>query len=685
MDNLGTSEQERDDSFAWLENLAARQGASEGLLTKPEDRLEEEPDWVKRAKGIDTDQAPAPSAPPAQPAGSLEELGKSDQERDDSFAWLENLAARQGASEGLLTKPEERLEQEPDWVRQARDLGAVAEQPPMTPPAAEGPSSTDDTAAWLRSLDEEETTVTPLSENDATGMWLKSLDEEPVKIQPAQPAEQPESDVPVWMQNIEEQQAHASAPSAATEELATEEPVEGQPTQPTAQAEPELPAWMQTIEEEQTIQASTLPASADEVMAEGSDWMSSTEEAAEAQPAQPSEQPAAELPSWMQNIDDEKPYESEPVVHEMEAEQPAQFDVTSEQTQNIEEEQPTPASATATPEEMTTETPDWMLSIEESVEVQHVQPAEQPEAEIPEWIQNVEEEKASESEPAVASSNIPAGTGDIEAEQPAQLDNMPEWMQYIEDKKPAEESTAAEPASDIAPGTLEQATTADVSEWLGSIEEPVAQSQNMAEEKLTTESEEIPAWLSSLEQEEAQATTPAASDEDLPAWLRGEEGAAPEVGELEPTSAVDWQPLDEKEPELTQPVSESFAVAEEIPGLASASQEEEEIHTPELESEPLKEAVAPIDVAISAMPVDPILERARDDLGRGNIPGALHTYERLIRKTRLLDEVIYDLRDALYRFPVDVGIWQALGDAYMRANRLQDALDSYTKAEELLR
>ena len=40
---------------------------------------------------------------------------------------------------------------------------------------------------------------------------------------------------------------------------------------------------------------------------------------------------------------------------------------------------------------------------------------------------------------------------------------------------------------------------------------------------------------------------------------------------------------------------------------------------------------------------------------------------------------------ALYRYPVEVAILQALGDAYMRANRLQDALDSYTKAEELLR
>jgi cytochrome c-type biogenesis protein CcmH/NrfG len=31
-----------------------------------------------------------------------------------------------------------------------------------------------------------------------------------------------------------------------------------------------------------------------------------------------------------------------------------------------------------------------------------------------------------------------------------------------------------------------------------------------------------------------------------------------------------------------------------------------------------------------------------------------------------------------------LALWQALGDAYMRADRLRDALDSYTKAEELL-
>jgi tetratricopeptide (TPR) repeat protein len=82
---------------------------------------------------------------------------------------------------------------------------------------------------------------------------------------------------------------------------------------------------------------------------------------------------------------------------------------------------------------------------------------------------------------------------------------------------------------------------------------------------------------------------------------------------------------------------------------------------------------------------DPVLGQARHELSKSNLPGALDNYSRLIKKGRLLDEIIYDLRDALYRFPVEVDIWQSLGDAYMRANRLQDALDAYTKAEELLR
>jgi tetratricopeptide (TPR) repeat protein len=79
------------------------------------------------------------------------------------------------------------------------------------------------------------------------------------------------------------------------------------------------------------------------------------------------------------------------------------------------------------------------------------------------------------------------------------------------------------------------------------------------------------------------------------------------------------------------------------------------------------------------------LTQAQNELTRGNIPGAMESYGKLIKKGKMLDEIIFDLREAMYRYPVEVTILQTLGDAYMRANRLQDALDAYTKAEELLR
>jgi cytochrome c-type biogenesis protein CcmH/NrfG len=80
-----------------------------------------------------------------------------------------------------------------------------------------------------------------------------------------------------------------------------------------------------------------------------------------------------------------------------------------------------------------------------------------------------------------------------------------------------------------------------------------------------------------------------------------------------------------------------------------------------------------------------LLMTAQLELDNNNLNEAMKMYLALIKKGRLLEEVIHDLREALYRFPVDIIVWQTLGDAYMRTNQLQDALDAYTKAEELLR
>jgi tetratricopeptide (TPR) repeat protein len=72
-------------------------------------------------------------------------------------------------------------------------------------------------------------------------------------------------------------------------------------------------------------------------------------------------------------------------------------------------------------------------------------------------------------------------------------------------------------------------------------------------------------------------------------------------------------------------------------------------------------------------------------LDAGKIEAAIVQYNQIIESGELLDEVIEDLRKALDRHPVDISIWQTLGDAYLRNDQVQEALDSYTKAEELLR
>src|SRR6185295_17773185 len=136
---------------------------------KPEERLEKEPDWVQQAKG-----APQVPSTAQQPHANVEELGKSEQERDDSFAWLENLAAKQGATEGLLTKPEERLEQEPEWIRQAKSL---KDQPQEMPPATQAP--------------QEETPEVPVAEPEPTAS-LEQLGK----------SEQEQDDSFAWLENL---------------------------------------------------------------------------------------------------------------------------------------------------------------------------------------------------------------------------------------------------------------------------------------------------------------------------------------------------------------------------------------------------------------------------------------------------------------------------------------------------
>ena len=563
-DNLGMSEQEQDDSFAWLENLAAKQGATEGLLTKPEDRFEEEPQWVKQAKGMDASASqPAAEQPPViPPAGNLEELGKSEQEQDDSFAWLENLAAKQGATEGLLTKPEERLEQEPEWIRQAKSL---KDQPP---------------AQAAQEVPEEIPATEPEPSASLEGLGK---------------SEQEQDDSFAWLENL-------AAKQGATEGLLTnpEERLE------------EEPDWVKQAKDLSAEQLST------------SDQAPSMDDTA----------------IWLRSLDEEVTSEAEPASKD--------------------------------------DTAIWFKKLEEAEETSS-QPVESaPSEDLPAWMQNLEEDQTSETQFNIPISEIASSTA---AKEAAELPEASEWMSSIEQE---------------------------------SVTEPVASTEETPSE---LRAEDIPSWLNELDREEAQAVTPTPMDADLPAWLRDETGElVAEPTKIEPTRATDWQPAESQpepessvvEPEVQAPAREEEPVATQPETFepetviaqpqAQAPEPEEAVdivniieeriaavQEPAPPVEPPKQVAKPKGTGKLSMPMDPVLGQARTELAGSNLNGALESYSRLIKKGRFLDEVIYDLRDASYRFPVDVNIWQSLGDAYMRANRLQDALDAYTKAEELLR
>ncbi|MBI9046682.1 MAG: tetratricopeptide repeat protein [Anaerolineaceae bacterium] len=76
---------------------------------------------------------------------------------------------------------------------------------------------------------------------------------------------------------------------------------------------------------------------------------------------------------------------------------------------------------------------------------------------------------------------------------------------------------------------------------------------------------------------------------------------------------------------------------------------------------------------------------ALEALHAGNLQQAIVLYENLIEKGENLHTIIAQLEDSIYTFPVDVSIWQTLGDAYAKDSQLQKALDAYSKAESLLR
>ncbi len=202
--------------------------------------------------------------------------------------------------------------------------------------------------------------------------------------------------------------------------------------------------------------------------------------------------------------------------------------------------------------------------------------------------------------------------------------------------------------------------------------------------------EEIPDWLSGLAEEQEDAPGPG-TGEWTPDMLTEEVGEHAAPIEAAPVEKIDLN-------------AASLSQLERIPGIGFIYAQNIVIHRAEsgsftdLEQLGEVEGISPemvadlseyltVEVVQEISPSEfetPELQDAWDRIAEGNIEKAVDQYAGLINQDQHLDEVIRDLHSAINKYPSDSALYQCLGDAYMHTNMLQEALDAYNRAEDLI-
>ncbi len=370
----------------------------------------------------------------------------------------------------------------------------------------------------------------------------------------------------------------------------------------------------------------------------------------------------------------------------------------------------------------------WLESLAAEQEAKAEEQAPPPNAEEiapPEWVKLEEELTTEES--------IKAPAPPIEPIAAAPAEEELDWIKGLGEEPEAQpiEQEAAVPS-----GEEETTVEEELPAWLAEMEAPEAAKEPLAQpEEEEWKAEEIPAWLKEItESEEVEGEKPAA----VPA--PAEAVAAAPVTEAPATEEVVVAPVESAEVaiEAAQPAVEAAILPEaEIaqptetppaelvepeaqPGVVTEVPMPQEAEATPAEATPAEaiptEAILPEAAPTEAAPAEitpaeeapaevltteaavllssegqaegaaqTALAEARNAVSQGQADQAIQTYSSLIQQNYRLEEIVKDLQEALYRFPVNVEMWVTLGDAHAQTNNLQQALDAYTKAEELVR
>ena len=297
-----------------------------------------------------------------------------------------------------------------------------------------------------------------------------------------------------------------------------------------------------------------------------------------------------------------------------------------------------------------------LISDEEEDDEQAAVPAADPS----EWVPEITEEPEITGEPPV------------------------EEVTPLEDVEPEIAEVTAEvlePEPEVVPPMGEDELEVD-EEFVSPTEEDLVQ-----EEELEQPPEDIPEWLSGLTEEEAEVEVPA---EWTPTML-AEEEIEPDVIEVPSDVKIDLNAASLAQLEKFPGIG--FIHAQRIVNYRAESGPFKELDdlekVPGLTSEMVEDLqdYLTVEVVVEAAPsisTHPELQEAWNSVNSGEIDTAVDQYAQLINRDEHLDEIIRDLQEALGKFPQDAALYQSLGDAYMHANMLQEALDAYNRAEDLI-